>query len=54
MLLPKINTLMIFTCNYVALQNVQYSSLVIVMTETGPQQTDVCILFPYRVLLTGA
>lgn len=45
---------MIFTGNYVALKNVQYSSLVIVMTETGPKQTYVYILFPYEVLLTRA
>lgn len=50
----KKNILMIFTCNYVALQSVQDSSLVIVMTETGPKQTDIYILFPYKVLLTGA
>lgn len=39
---------MIFTCNYVALQSIQYSSLLIVMTETGPQQTDVVFFFPTK------
>lgn len=39
------NTLMIFTCNYVDLKNVQYRSLAIVMTETDPKQADVYIFF---------
>lgn len=42
------NTLMIFTCNYVDLKNVQYRSLAIVMTETDPKQADVYICFPTK------